>query len=365
MSEFVAASAVQAADLDARITDALPSGARVLAPALTRSLQRFLVAETYRFLGTELAQRLWDDANRVGHRQLVVALRGENRSIAGGASDVRLDLMPLVVAALQSLEDRIPRLLGRDVALPRIDPATGPDEVKILLQDALGRRLPADLGSITLLRGGQGGEVIRALKLFNDLVILVIILTAVLIAVTLLVAVRRRRTALWLGVGSLLACVAARTIEVQLEKVVVDEVKTRGGAAVARAVLSSAMGSVNAFFAWVAVAGAIVAVAAVLAGRPSWLEAIGRGVAKLFGVASDLTTPDTGAGRWMAAHIDLLRIAGVVVAVVALLLVTASLTAVIVILLALAAYELALSAFAVGAPRELDEGAGGEPPPMV
>ena len=130
----------------------------------------------------------------------------------------------------------------------------------------------------------------------------------------------------------------------------------------ARSILSSAVESLDAFFVWVAVAGAIVAVAALLAGRPSWLDAIGRGVAELFGVASDLSTPDTGAGRWMADHIDLLRIAGVAVAVVVLLFVTGSLTAVMVVVLALAVYELALSAYAVGVPRELDESAGSEPP---
>ena len=102
-------------------------------------------------------------------------------------------------------------------------------------------------------------------------------------------------------------------------------------------------------------AGAIVAVAAFLAGRPEWLDAMGRGFAKLFGVASDLSTPDTAAGRWMAEHLDLLRIAGVAVAIVVLLFVTGSLTAVVVVFIALAVYELALSAYAVGVPRELDE----------
>ena len=365
VSEYVAAKAVQATDLDARIEDALPADAKVLAPVLTSSLQRFLVDEVDRFLSTELARRLWVDINRFAHRQLITALRDQNRYVTVGRNDVKLNLLPLVAVALQRLEDEIPQLLGKDVTLPRIDPATAPDEIKTLLQDALGRELPADFGTITLLRGDQGYEAKQALRLFNDLVIVVVALTVVLIVAALLVSVRRWRTALWLGVGSLLAFVAARVIEVQLEKAVVDAVKTQGGAAVARSVLGSAVESLNAFFIWVAVAGVIVAAAAVLAGRPSWLEAIGRGVAELFGVASDLSTPDTRAGRWMADHLDLLRIAGVAVAVVVLLFVTGSLTAVIVVIVALAVYELALSAYAVGVPRELDEDHAGEPPPAA
>ena len=362
VGEYVAATAVRAADLNARIEDALPSDAGVLAPALTSSLQAFLAGEIDRFLGTEPARRLWADGNRFAHRQLITALQAENGAVTAGEDDVRLDLLPLVAVALQKLEARVPGILGRDVTLPGIEPDRSPDEIRMLLQDALGRELPADLGSVTLLRGTQARDAKQALSLFDDLVILVVALTVALIVAALLVSVRRLRTALWLGLGSLLAFVVARAIAVRLEQVVVDAVATQGGAAVARSVLGAAVRSLDAFFVWVAVAGAIVAVAALLAGRPTWLQAIGRGVAELFGVASDLSTPDTWAGRWIAAHLDLLRILGVAVAVVVLLFVTGSPTAVIVVVLALVVYELALGAYAGGVPRELEEDAGGDPP---
>jgi len=362
VSEYVAATAVRAVDLDARVEDALPSDAAVLAPALTSSLQSFLVGEIDRFLDTELARRLWADGNRFAHRQLIAALQEENGVVTVGEDDVRLDLLPLVAVALQKLESRVPGILGRDSTLPEIEPDRAPDEIRMLLQDALGRELPADLGSITLLSGTQAHEAKQALTLFNDLVILVVALTVALIVAALLVSVRRLRTAFWLGLGSLLAFVVARAIEVRLEQAIVDAVETQGGAAVARSVLSSAVRSLDVFFVWVAVAGAIVAAAAILAARPTWLEAIGRAVAELFGVASDLSTPDTRSGRWMAAHLDLLRILGVAVAVVVLLFVTGSLTAVIVVVLALIAYELALVVYARGVPRELEEDATGDPP---
>ena len=361
VSTYVAARAVEAADLNKRIERALPSSAKVLAPALTRSLQRYLVDEIAKFLGTPLAQRLWVEINRFAHEQLITALTDQNRYITVGHDDVRLNLLPLIAVALQRLETRVPDLLGRDVALPKIDPATAPDAIRTLLQDALGRPLPADFGSVTLLRGTQGYAAKHALRLFNDLVILVVVLTVLLIVAALLVSVRRRRTALWLGLGSLLAFIAARVIEVRLEKAIVDGIASQGGVAVARSIVSSAVDSLNSFLVWIAVAGAVVAVAAFLAGRPEWLDAMGRGFAKLFGVASDLSTPDTGAGRWMAAHLDLLRVAGVAVAVIVLLFVTGSLTAVVVVVLALIVYELALGAYALGVPRELDGGAGDDP----
>jgi len=74
------------------------------------------------------------------------------------------------------------------------------------------------------------------------------------------------------------------------------------------------------------------------------------GFATLFGVASDLTTPQTGFGRWAADHADLLRVGGIAVALVVLLFAAHSLTALLVVVLVAAAYELALAAFAAGVP---------------
>jgi len=355
VAEYVAAKAVQAVDLEARLEDALPAEAGLAAPALTHALQQFLVDEIEKFLATDLAQRLWVDVNRLAHEQLLSALQDDNRFVTVGRDDVKLNLLPLVAVALQKLEDRIPDLLGKDVTLPRIDPATAPEDIRTLLQDALGRELPADFGSVTLLRGDAGYEAKQALKLFDDLVIVVVVLTAVLVAAALLVSVHRWRAALWLGLGALVAFAAARVVEVQLERVAVDAIKSQGGAAVARSVLTSAIASLNGFLVWIAVAGVIVAVAAFLAGRRTWLDAMGRGFAELFGVSSDLSTPDTRAARWLAGHLDVLRVAGVGVAVVVLLFVTGSLAGVVVVVLALVVYELALTTYGAGVPRELDE----------
>ncbi len=355
VADYVGAKAVQAVDLNDRLEQALPSGAALAAPALTHALQQYLVDQIERFLSTDAAQRLWVDINRFAHQQLISALRDDNRFVTVGRQDVELDLLPLVAVALQKLEDKIPDILGKDVTLPQIDPATAPADIRTLLEDALGRKLPAGFGTVTLLHGDAGYQAKRALRLLEDLVIVVVALTTVLIAAALLVSVRRWRTALWLGLGALVAFAVARVIEMQVERAAVDAIKSQSGEAVARSVLTSAIASLNGFLAWIAVAGVIVAVAAFLAGRPAWLDAMGRGFAGLFGVASDLSTPDTRAGRWIAEHLDVLRVAGIAVAVVVLLFVTGSVAGVLVVVLALVVYELALTTYGVGIPRALEE----------
>ncbi len=358
VSVFVTDKAVEAADLERRIEDALPTDAKLLATPLTAELRRFLVDEVDKFLGSELARELWIDVNRFSHRQLITALQDENRYVTVGRNDVRLNLLPLVAVALQKLEDQIPRLLGKDVRLPAIDPETDPDQIRVLLQDALGRPLPADFGSVTLLRGDQGYEAKQALRLFNDLVILVIALAVALVVAALLVSTHRRRTALQLGLGVVVAFVVARVIERQIEKAVARAVGDEGGAAVARSIVRSAIDTLNDFFVWAAVAGAIVAVAALLAAHPSLVRAMGRGFSKLFGIAADLSTPDTTNGRRLARHLDALRLGGVAAAVLALFFVAGSLTAILAVVLVLVIYELVLTTFAAGLPAPADD----EPP---
>jgi len=357
VSTFVADKTLEVADLQNRIANALPSDAAVLAQPLTQALRDFLIKEIDKFLATPTAQAIWIDVNRFAHKQLITALQDKNRYVSVNENDVKLNLLPLIGVALQRLEAQIPKLLGKDVQLPQIDPTTAPEQIRTLLQDATGMALPADFGTVTLLKGSQGYEAKQALSTFHTLVIVICVVTALLILAALLVSPRKRWTALELGLGVLLAVVVVRVAERQLEQRIVAALKDTGALPVAKAFVSSAITSLNAIVVWLTVGGAIVAVAAFLATRPTWVAAMGRGFSKLFGVASDLTAPETSAGRWAAAHMDVLRVAGVALAVIVLMFMAGSLSAVIVILLVLIVYELALAAFFAGIPRSGD-GAG-------
>lgn len=357
VSTFVADKTLEVADLQNRISNALPSDAAVLAQPLTQTLRDFLIKEIDRFLATPTAQTIWVDVNRLAHQQLITALQDKNRYVSVNENDVTLNLLPLIGVALQRLEAQIPKLLGKDVQLPQIDPEIAPDQIRTLLQDATGKTLPADFGTVTLLKGTQGYEAKRALSLFHTLVIAICVITALLILAALLVSPRKRWTALELGIGVLFAVVVVRVAERQVEQRIIAALKDTGALSVAKAFVSSAITSLNGIVVWLIVGGAVVAVAAFLATRPNWVEAMGRGFSKLFGVASDLTAPETGAGRWAAAHMDVLRVAGVAIAVIVLMFMAGSLSAVIVIVLVLIVYELALAAFFAGIPRSGD-GAG-------
>src|SRR5450759_593895 len=161
VSTFVADKTLEVADLQNRIAKALPSDAVVLAQPLTQTLRDFLIKEIDKFLATPTAQTIWVDVNRFAHQQLITALQDKNRYVSVNENDVTLNLLPLIGVALQRLEAQIPKLLGKDVQLPQIDPETAPDQIRTLLQDATGKTLPADFGAVTLLKGTQGLSLIH------------------------------------------------------------------------------------------------------------------------------------------------------------------------------------------------------------
>jgi hypothetical protein len=355
VATFVADQTLEVADLQQRIAKALPSDAAVLAQPLTQTLRDYLVKEIDKFLATPTAQAIWSDVNRFAHRQLITALQDKNRYVSVSQNDVTLNLLPLIGVALQRLEAQLPKLLGKDVKLPRIDPKTAPGQIRTLLQDATGMQLPADFGTVTLLKGSQGYAAKRALSLFHTLVIAICVVTALLILAALLVSPRKRWTALHLGIAVLFAVVVVRVAERQIEQRIIAALRDTGALSVAKAFVSSAIASLNGIVVWLIVGGVMVASAAFLATQPTWVEAMGRGFSRLFGVASDLTAPDTAAGRWAVAHSDALRVAGVAMAVVALMVAAGSFSAIVVIVLVLIVYELALAVFVAGVPRTEDD----------
>jgi len=354
VSTFVADKTIELADLNTRIENALPADAKILTAPLVDSLRGYLIRQVDGLLATPTAQKIWLDVNRFVHQQLITALQDRNRFVSVNREDVRLDLLPLIAVALQRLEAEIPRLLGKDVTLPQIDPETAPAQIRTLIESATGKTLSPDFGSVTLLKGSQGYEAKRLLSLFNTLVVVIWVVTALLIAAAFVVSPRKRWTLLELGLGLLLAVVAVKVAENQLELRLVAALKNEGAVSVAKAFVNSAVSSLNSVVVWLIVGGAIVSAAAFLATQPRWADAFGRGAGKLFGMAADLTAPETAAARWMAGHLDLLRVLGVAVAVVILMFTARSLTAVLVVVLVLVVYELALMVYATGMPREAE-----------
>jgi hypothetical protein len=81
-------------DIDGYVKDALPERAQALAGPLTGAVQSFVREAVLRVIETDQFQKLWVDANRIAHAQLVDLLTGEHSGAISTTSNgaVQIDL---------------------------------------------------------------------------------------------------------------------------------------------------------------------------------------------------------------------------------------------------------------------------------
>jgi hypothetical protein len=356
LSTYVTDQVLTSTDLQNRIANVLPPRAAFLAGPIAVQIGDLTQRELQKVLASPQAEQAWIGINRVGHEQLVSALRGDNKFVLIDKNAVTLNLLPLVSLALERVQARLPTILGSRIQLPQIPADATPDQARAQLSAALGRPLPADFGTITLLKGDQGHQAQRAVGIFDKLVVVIVIVTVLLIAAAIVVSPRRWLTVLELALGVLLGVVITKVIVAQLTKALLNAIKKEGVVPVAQAMVDSVINGLGGFLAWLIAAGAIVAVGAFLATRPDWLEAAGRAVAKLLGAGKAADAPPSRSHRWVGAHLDLLRAGGVGVAVVVLLIAPKTWTWLLLAVLVLVAYELLLAVWALNTARATRSG---------
>ena len=93
-------------DVNSYVKDALPERAQVLAAPLGGALQSFVRAATLRAVQTPQFQKLWVDANRIAHAQLVNVLTGGHSTAISATSNgaVQLDLSALTKRVSEDLQ---------------------------------------------------------------------------------------------------------------------------------------------------------------------------------------------------------------------------------------------------------------------
>jgi hypothetical protein len=346
-SVYLTDRAIEASDLQNRIAEALPPRAAFLAAPITEQVRTFTQERLLQVLRDPRVYDLWVKLNRVAHEHLIAVLRGESKVVQLQGDQVQLNLLPLIAKALDTVQQAMPDALGSRITIPTLDPSASPDEMRQQLSTALGRPLPSDFGTVTLFEGQQVSQVQTAVRLFDRLIWLLVIVTVLLVAAAVALSPAKLRTGVQLGIGTVVAFVLARIITHRIEQSIADGLSSQPGSGVAKGVISSAVDNLNGFTQWLIIAGIVVAVAAFLASRPQWFVkakdwgavAAGAGEARM----SALRSP---AHRFIGAHRDGLQVAGVVVALVILFFWTSSIWLAILVIALLAVYEVLMVRFA-------------------
>jgi hypothetical protein len=212
------ASVMSAVDLDTRLNDILPPALQRITPAIVGGLEQRIE--------DRLSNRLADPDTRDtlvsiferSYGAFLDVMKGDG--LSGGLTvehgEVTVNFLPLVANGLQTLQGY--GLLD-DATIPELTRDGDPAEQIAQLEDGLGRDLPDDFGQIVVYRSDSLAEKSETLQRAQQLVValqrgfvLILIVTAVAIAGTVLVARNRSRAALGLLLGAAATFIVVRAV---------------------------------------------------------------------------------------------------------------------------------------------------------
>jgi hypothetical protein len=250
---------------------------------------------------------VWENAMRFVHTQVVAILRGESNLAMVENGQVVVNLFPVIDRVLERINSLNLVIAGTTITVPDITNPDDPTASRAELSAALGRTLSPTFGVVPIADSTKLEAAQRAVTLFDAFVTVLFVVTALLALLTLALARRRIRMVALLGLGGLAALLAARLIISSAADGLATAVVGAGpGAIIGGQAVQQIADSYREFARVVLLIGLVAAVVATAAAwlleRRAGAEARGRGLTSV-------------ADGWFLA------LAGLVVALVALLLV--------------------------------------------
>jgi hypothetical protein len=274
LATYLASTAADAADLEGRVKSALPSPLTRFAPTITAGATAGAERVLERVLATPQFEEVVHTLVKRAHARALRVLQGDGLADGFDVSNgrVTLNTLPLLTGALTALQSATG--LFTDYKIPQFDANGDPQQQIDQLSKTVGRDLPADFGQIVVYQSDSVAhaqesvkDAQRILALSQRAVWLLVILSVVLIAVTILVAPRRLRALLVLSLGTLAAMVLLRSSL----RTVVDQapnlVMGVGGKAATRSIVGGAAASLQRLAGVVLLVAVVTSVVVVLVRR--------------------------------------------------------------------------------------------------
>jgi hypothetical protein len=338
-----------ALDPQAIIADALPPKAAFLAGPVATAAKSQVQDAVQRVLSSAQFQQLWENANRFAHAQLVKVLRGDGNVLQTTDGQVVLNLVPLLNDALKNAAALVSGIVGKAVTLPAISSDDVPSQACAQISSALDRPLPTTCGQVALFPSKDLETARRGVQVFDRAVLALLIVVPLVFAAALLVSQRRRRTLLQLTIGGMVGLVVVRRVLYWEQDRLIDAARP-GNQDARRAIVHQVL---NGFFdltVWFLVGGLVLVALTLVTGPYRWAVATRSRSAEagrlvVMAAKDTAATPearDQAALSWVRAHLDALRIGGVVLAAVVLLAFGLGFWGFLVVAAVLALYELVL-----------------------
>jgi hypothetical protein len=288
----VSQQVVTALDIETRIGEILPGPAAVLAGPMTNAVQDAIDQRLQKALANPDVQDGLIKTLRFSHERVVAFLRGETEAISIVDGYVQLSLYPIVGAALEQLQQI--GLIPADVVLPDLTSSDTTAALSDRLEAAVGVTLPADFGTVQLMQADRLAAAQTFVKIFDVVVVALIILAVALVVFTIWLARDRRRMVLYVAIGTAISMVLARFLLDKASTALLGGVADQGVLAAMTEVVDTTVADLVRVMTVVLIATIALAIVAYVAGRPAWLVSL---ATKSTGAAASAAQGASGAGR--------------------------------------------------------------------
>ena len=210
---YVTDETLKVLDVKDALGGLLPSQLVGVAPVLEGALREVVQQQVEKVISTEPVQKTMVSLVAMSHDQFLNLLEKDDLSVGSiGVTEgsVTLNLVPVVTTVLQGLQDE--KLLPKTLNIPDIDSSLSTEEQVAALSDALGVKLPAELGQVVLYESdavatadSTVSNAQRALRIFYGGLKILIGVTLVLCLLVVLAASNRRRGLRNLAVAAVVA----------------------------------------------------------------------------------------------------------------------------------------------------------------
>lgn len=297
LATFAADELFTTLDIEAVVTNSLPSEVSMLAGPIVDGLETAADDAAREILTSDEFRTVWRDVNRAVHEEALVVLRGDGDEITSANGKVTLNLVPLVNALLADLSSDASELFGTQIDIPAVG-ETDLDTLRSALESEFGVELPADFAQVTVYDDGRLAEVQRALRVLDDWTIGLFVAALIAGLGAFALSVDRRRTVAHLAGAVAVIAALIMVVGGPIEHEVLRGISDAGHREAAEAAVGIAVDGLDVMLLWIAVLGAVLA-----------------SIAWLIGPGELARTIRTDGGRTIARHRTGFQIAGVVVAV--------------------------------------------------
>ncbi|WP_433291816.1 hypothetical protein ACQP2F_26385 [Actinoplanes sp. CA-030573] len=350
VAEYSTTQLFDALDVQQRIENVLPPRAAFVAGPITGQLRTQIRNTVVNVMESDQFQKIWVELNRRVHDRVMAIVEARSELVTATDQSVQIDLLPLINQVLRQLSAQLPTLFGKTITLPDLSSGEIPENLRVRVEDAVGVSLPANFAQFTVYDNGQLKAVQESVAAAKRYLLWFVTGTVLLLLIALAISPWRRRTLVQLGLWLVVAAVAVSAVLRGVRDQLLGQVPEgvyRDGVAAAVTSVFSVLRTRGTQIIWI---GAILAVVCYLAGPGRgavWVRAqVRRGaVATGHGAARGGRWLGANAPGWIAAHLDLLRVGGLVVAGI-LALILSSWTSLLIVAIVLAVYEVGVTLIA-------------------